>query len=65
MVDVIRFWKDPEYRARMGNGPESPAGLTELSDDQLKQASGLTTMATTTAQFCTDTSRFRKCGCPR
>jgi mersacidin/lichenicidin family type 2 lantibiotic len=63
MVDVIRFWKDPEYRARAGRGPENPAGVVELSDDQLKQASGVATTAATTCLCCTDTSRFRRC-CP-
>ena len=62
-MDVIRFWKDPEYRARVGQGPESPAGVVELSDEQLKQASGVTTMASTTSMFCTDTNRLKRC-CP-
>jgi mersacidin/lichenicidin family type 2 lantibiotic len=63
MVDVIRFWKDPEYRARVQNGPTNPAGVVELSDDQLKKASGVLVAASTTAQFCTDTARFKHCGC--
>ena len=62
-MDVIRFWKDPEYRARTGEGPENPAGVIELSDDQLKKASGAATVASTTCMCCTDTSRFRRC-CP-
>jgi mersacidin/lichenicidin family type 2 lantibiotic len=63
MVDVIRFWKDPDYRARVGNGPTNPAGTVELSDDQLRLASGASLGAQTTCQCCTDTSRFRRC-CP-
>ena len=63
MVDVIRFWKDPDYRVQVGIGPTNPAGVVELNDDQLKQASGASLGATTTCQCCTDTSRFRRC-CP-
>lgn len=46
--DVIRAWKDEEYRASLSEAeraqlPENPAGLTELSDSALDTASGGTT----------------------
>ena len=39
-ADVIRAWKDPEYRASLGVSelaalPENPAGAIELTDDDL------------------------------
>jgi mersacidin/lichenicidin family type 2 lantibiotic len=64
MVDIIRAWKDPAYRSRLGSlAPPHPAGMVELTDDQLKMASGASVGAQTTCQCCTDTSRFRRC-CP-
>ncbi|MGE5177616.1 MAG: mersacidin/lichenicidin family type 2 lantibiotic [Bacteroidota bacterium] len=68
MLDIIRAWKDPAYRASLSQEernrlPENPAGLVELTDEELMKASGLTTLATTTCQCCTDTSRPFRC-CP-
>jgi len=66
-IDVIRAWKDPLYRAGLSEAerasvPANPAGLTELSDEELKEASGLNTQAQTTAMKCTDTYvRFHCC----
>ncbi|MGA8595261.1 MAG: mersacidin/lichenicidin family type 2 lantibiotic [Bryobacteraceae bacterium] len=42
---IIRAWKDEEYRRSLSNTeraalPENPAGVTELSDSQAKQAAG-------------------------
>ena len=67
-VDVIRAWKDPSYRATLTEGeramlPSNPAGLVDLSDEELKEASGLNTQASTTAMKCTDTLRRFHC-CP-
>ena len=67
-IDVIRAWKDPSYRAglsreQLAGVPGHPAGLVDLSDEQLKEASGVAAPAQTTCQCCTDTSRFRRC-CP-
>ena len=63
MVDIIRYWKDAAYRARLGEGPANPAGTVELSDEQLKAASGVSAVILTTCRCCSDTSRFRHC-CP-
>lgn len=38
--DIIRAWKDPEFRARLENAPPSPAGLIELSDAALELIGG-------------------------
>jgi mersacidin/lichenicidin family type 2 lantibiotic len=71
MIDVIRAWNDPDYRstlsaAELASIPPHPAGLIELSDDELARAAGLATAAQTTAQTCTEfTFRgFRRC-CPK
>jgi len=42
---IIRAWKDPEYRANLGEEeldalPQNPAGAIELTDDELDQAVG-------------------------
>jgi mersacidin/lichenicidin family type 2 lantibiotic len=42
---IIRAWKDEDYRLSLSNEdlsglPENPAGLVELSDAALKDASG-------------------------
>ena len=70
-IDVVRAWKDPVYRAELGAEeraalPSHPAGLVELSDEDLKSASGLAAIALTTAQTCTEFSfrGFRRC-CPK
>jgi mersacidin/lichenicidin family type 2 lantibiotic len=63
MVDIVRFWKDPSYRAGLSEGPANPAGTVELTDDQLKAASGLSAAILTTCRCCSDTSRSRHC-CP-
>jgi mersacidin/lichenicidin family type 2 lantibiotic len=56
-VDAVRFWKDPEYRARMqAEGVElaHPAGLVEVSDERLVEASGFAIgPVQTTAPTCT------------
>jgi mersacidin/lichenicidin family type 2 lantibiotic len=67
-IDVIRAWRDPEYRAslRADEVPSHPAGLVELTDEELVRASGLSVAAQTTAQTCTEyTFRgWRRC-CPK
>jgi mersacidin/lichenicidin family type 2 lantibiotic len=67
-LDIVRAWKDATYRAGLSTGeremlPSHPAGLVELSDEQLKEAAGVAARALTTCQCCTDTTRFRRC-CP-
>jgi mersacidin/lichenicidin family type 2 lantibiotic len=42
---IIRAWRDPEYRGRLSNAereqlPAHPAGLIELSDDDLLAVTG-------------------------
>jgi mersacidin/lichenicidin family type 2 lantibiotic len=44
-VDVVRAWKDPEYRAsltreQLASLPASPAGSYELDAEVLKQVAG-------------------------
>jgi mersacidin/lichenicidin family type 2 lantibiotic len=66
-VDVIRAWKDPSYRAALSEVersmvPAHPAGLVDMTDAELKKASGLNAAAHTTAMKCTDTYvRFHCC----
>ncbi len=67
-TDVIRAWKDPLYRATLSEEqqaalPHHPAGLTELSDDQLR-TSGAGEVVTT-APNCTNYTfiNLRAC-CP-
>ncbi len=55
--DVIRAWKDPFYRATLSEEaqsslPQHPAGITELSDDQLRTWGGSDPI--TTAVTCTN-----------
>ena len=62
VIDVIRAWRDPEYRSTLSIDqlaalPAHPAGLVELSDDELASASGLDsldTVAITILSPCTD-----------
>ncbi len=66
--DVARAWKNPMYRASLSAEelsalPTNPAGLAELTDDQLKQASGLAGIVVTTFKTCTQFTlhRFHCC----
>ncbi len=57
-VDVIRAWKDEEYRAGLTDAerallPPNPAGLIELDDEQMKAVLGAGT-----ASSC-----FPRCTC--
>ncbi len=59
-VDVIRAWKDEEYRASLTEAeraqlPAHPAGLIELDDEQMRALVGgfqPTTTATTKMPYC-------------
>jgi mersacidin/lichenicidin family type 2 lantibiotic len=70
-VNVLRAWRDAKYRrsltaAQRAALPESPAGLVELSDEQLMSASGAAGGDTaTTAPTCTAYSfqNWKACGC--
>jgi len=51
-LDVIRAWKDEEYFNRLSESersllPANPAGIVELSDRDLTEAEGGTTMSLT------------------
>jgi mersacidin/lichenicidin family type 2 lantibiotic len=44
-MDIVRAWTDEEYRLGLSEGqlallPENPAGLMELSDDDLQNIVG-------------------------
>ena len=67
-IDVIRAWKDPVYRAALSDEeraalPGHPAGLEELSDDQVRVAGSAVVI--TTAPTCTNYTflNMRQC-CP-
>jgi len=67
-TDVIRAWKDPLYRATLSEEEQSalplnPAGIADLSDDQLMIAGG--SDVATTAPTCTNYTflNWRSC-CP-
>jgi mersacidin/lichenicidin family type 2 lantibiotic len=58
--DIIRAWKDPEYRnsltaAQHALIPDNPAGIIELSDADLNAAAGGCTAPPYTVT---------NCGCP-
>ncbi|MCE9594607.1 MAG: mersacidin/lichenicidin family type 2 lantibiotic [Planctomycetes bacterium] len=71
-VDIVRAWRDAKYRRSLTAEqrralPEHPAGLVELSDDQLRAANGLfgKPPPQTTALTCTEWSfkGWKACGC--
>jgi len=44
-VDIVRAWKDAEYRASLSDAeraliPENPAGMVELTDEELEGVAG-------------------------
>ncbi|MDB9313140.1 mersacidin/lichenicidin family type 2 lantibiotic [Spirulina sp. CS-785/01] len=50
-IDIIRAWKDEAYRASLSEEqrsllPDNPAGLIELSDDDMSSLSGGCTTCT-------------------
>ena len=66
-IDVVRAWKDPSYRGgltaeEIARVPSHPAGLVELTDTQLKEASGLAGVIVTTFRTCTEFT-FRRFHC--
>jgi mersacidin/lichenicidin family type 2 lantibiotic len=69
--EIIRAWKDAKFRRRLSEAerallPPNPAGVLEVSDEQIEEASGLAAgMALTTAMTCTEFSfrGWRQC-CP-
>jgi mersacidin/lichenicidin family type 2 lantibiotic len=68
-ADVVRAWKDPVFRAGLGaeqlaHFPDNPAGGIELTDDQMKEASGLGSIIVTTFRTCTEFTLHRFQCCP-
>lgn len=65
--ELIRAWKDPIYRSTLGAEDRArlahPSGVVELSDDQLRRASGLASAIVTTFRTCTEYTyhRFQCC----
>jgi mersacidin/lichenicidin family type 2 lantibiotic len=58
-VDIIRAWKDEEYRSSLTEAeraslPAHPAGLIELENEEMKAVLGgqATTTATTKLAYC-------------
>lgn len=44
-MDIIRAWKDPEYRMSLSEAekallPDHPAGIIELTDDEMGAVAG-------------------------
>ncbi len=68
-IDVVRAWRDPAYRDSLESHelsrlPAHPSGLVELTDLDLKKASGTDAIIGTTAIDCTAyTFRKHRC-CP-
>jgi mersacidin/lichenicidin family type 2 lantibiotic len=63
-VDVVRAWKDPEYRKtltpeELASLPENPAGASEVSDEDIGNVSGGVKRETFAATMCAANS----CGC--
>jgi len=68
-IDVVRAWRDPAYRDSLESHelsrlPAHPSGLVELSDSELKQASGIGALINTTAQNCTEFTLIKHRCCP-
>ena len=69
-ADVVRAWKNPIYRdsldpEQLSGVPANPAGIIELADSELKQASGVGALANTTAQKCTEFTYYLRRCCPK
>src|SRR5262245_51100982 len=72
-LNVVRAWRDAKYRRSLSEAerailPDNPAGLVELSDDDLRIAGGFAAGGIppqTTALSCTEYSfrGWRACGC--
>ena len=56
-VDIVRAWKDADFRASLDGEdlshlPENPAGVSELSDEDLQTVAGGTTWLCAITFFC-------------
>jgi len=66
-IDLVRLWKDPSYRASLSPEelkelPHHPSGVVDLTDDQLRAASGVAGIIVTTFKTCTEYT-FRRFHC--
>jgi mersacidin/lichenicidin family type 2 lantibiotic len=63
-MNIVRAWKDPEYRRELPTPPWNPAGLVELSEDEMSGVGGGTSWAcatvTLTVTVCSPTGTL--CG---
>jgi mersacidin/lichenicidin family type 2 lantibiotic len=66
-VDVIRAWRDPQYRrgltgAELSALPSHPAGSVEINERVLNESSGAgQSILQTTAWFCTLYTFLARC----
>lgn len=60
--EIIRAWKDPEYRASLEGVPELPAGLVELDDIALKPVGGFGASTTDTHGCTVSGETVNSCG---
>lgn len=61
--DIVRAWKDPQFRSQLGaEAPASPVGAIELSDALLDDVSGgFRFRGGTVTSVCTTTAACPKC----
>jgi mersacidin/lichenicidin family type 2 lantibiotic len=63
--DIVRAWKDPEYRLTLNEMPPHPAGQIELADPDLDGSSAVAAShGVHTHHHCMPTSATLVCGCP-
>jgi mersacidin/lichenicidin family type 2 lantibiotic len=63
---IIRAWKDEDYRLGLNSQdrtllPDNPAGIMELSDDELRLANGGTTTAACTIALTVGVTVLASC----
>lgn len=60
-LDIVRAWKDPEYRSTLNSAPAHPAGQIELADAGLNAAIDRTKHRHSKI-FCFNTHQEKACG---
>jgi mersacidin/lichenicidin family type 2 lantibiotic len=67
-VDVVRAWKDEEYRESLGEAqraaiPENPAGLVTLDSDEMRGVLGglMTHPQIWSTSYCANTDKNGEC----
>ena len=68
-IDIIRAWKDEEYRNSLSEGqrsqlPENPAGMIELSDEDMGSVVGGGSVAEKGSKWCCGGRISRRLGNP-